>query len=77
MTRERDVKLGDIDDVNVDEPRRRPAGEERPPVVVAAGAAMVAVAVSGRRRAVRHRPGTVAVPVAGLFLLWYWLSCWR
>ncbi|MBU57282.1 MAG: hypothetical protein CL543_00200 [Alcanivorax sp.] len=32
MTRERDVKLGDIDDVPVDEPRRRPAGEQpRPP----------------------------------------------
>lgn len=30
MTQERDVKLGDIDDVNVDEPRRRPAGEDRP-----------------------------------------------
>ena len=31
MTRERDVKLGDIDEVNVDEPRRRPTGEPRPP----------------------------------------------
>ena len=30
MTRERDVKLGDIDDVPVDEPRRRKASAPPP-----------------------------------------------